>query len=265
MQKHILRRPLLSSVGVSTRCNHITASSSLFNNNNINNSINNNITKRSLYTPIPEDKKPKATESFPWRTYTIPSTYTTSNHSPHMKSMAADLHVATYNPMGKALKPPHPIILLPGLCTNHTIFSTLARELNYPYGLVAMNYHARAESKPQNLSKSTSTSGDSIKNHVYDLLRVLRSLDQTHAFVVGHGFGGFVGLLAMRMFPDRISGLVLLDSGFSAVHGDGEESASPSPTTTTTTSGAESSTATATTPINTHNVKRSLPEHVLSG
>lgn len=162
-----------------------------------------------------------------------------------MKSAATDLHVAAYNPMGKALKPPQPIILLPGLCTNHTIYSSLARELNYPYGLLAMNYHSRGESKPQNLSNANE-SFNSIKSHVYDLLRVLRSCEQTHAFLVGHGFGGLVGLLAMKMFPHRISGMVLLDSGFPA---ERESSASDD----------------ATTAANELAAKLNLPEHILSG
>jgi len=164
---------------------------------------------RSLYTPLPDEKKPKASESFPWRTWTIPSKYVTTMHN--SSKPATDLHVASYNPMGKGLKPPQPIIFLSGISTNHKIFSSVARELNYPYGLVAMDFHTRGRSAKQ---VNPDTSNATLKAHVYDLLRVLRSCEQAHSFIVGHGYGGFVGQMAMKLFPNRISGLVLLDSGF---------------------------------------------------
>lgn len=113
-----------------------------------------------------------------------------------------------------------------------------------------MDYHSRGESKPvvngdgHTNQVDSKVLSSSLKQHVLDLLRVLKSCDQSHSFLVGHGFGGFVGLLAMKLFPNRISGMVLLDSGF------------PLGTSTSTSDvdvDGKSSTTTA------------LPEHVMSG
>jgi pimeloyl-ACP methyl ester carboxylesterase len=48
---------------------------------------------------------------------------------------------------------------------------------------------------------------------VQDLAALLQALDiNTPIIFVGHSFGGFIGRLFSHMFPERVSGLVLLDS-----------------------------------------------------
>jgi pimeloyl-ACP methyl ester carboxylesterase len=165
--------------------------------------------QRTIYQALPTDKKPKAEEAFPWRTFTIPSNYLSTYHN-NDSSTASDLHVAAYNPLGKAVKPPNPIILIPGLTTNHRIFDSLARELNYPYGVVSYDLHSRGKSG----KVSSVTNGHTLKQHVYDLMRVLKATHQSSAFLVGYGYGGLIAYLAMKLFPHRVNGLVLLDSGF---------------------------------------------------
>lgn len=160
---------------------------------------------RSFY---PELHRPDPTKPFPWRHVTVPPSKEMQKQYAGLKQYP--IHVVTYNPKGKAVRPPEPIVLIHGLTTNYSVFSTLARELNYPYGLIAMDLVGRGQSHKEDEEK---TGG--LLRHVLDYIRVLNYFGYMRSFIAGQDIGGIIGYLTCLKYPDRINGIAMIDSGFS--------------------------------------------------
>jgi esterase len=61
---------------------------------------------------------------------------------------------------------------------------------------------------------STSSAGYSQRTLATMALDLISELDLHDAVLIGAALGGDIGLLAARMAPDRVSGVIMLDSGF---------------------------------------------------
>lgn len=108
---------------------------------------------------------------------------------------------------------PHPLIALHGITAHHRSFNSIARHLTYPDGLLGVDLRGRGDS-------DTPASGYGFEEHARDVLRVLDYHGIERALFVGHSMGGFVALHAALLFPQRVRGIVLLDSGWPRVPGE---------------------------------------------
>eukprot|EP00761_Pharyngomonas_kirbyi_P000108 gb/GECH01000108.1/.p1 GENE.gb/GECH01000108.1/~~gb/GECH01000108.1/.p1 ORF type:complete len:388 (+),score=81.25 gb/GECH01000108.1/:1-1164(+) len=169
-----------------------------YNYNNNNRFLNSLPQNRSLYTwqkaPKPDSKKP-----LPWKKDTV-------RVSPTQK-----LRTWVYNPFGHSKRPPQPIIGIPdNLWGSGKIFASAARHSNYPYGFVGMDLRGRGGS----VSEQPISASKMMKHHVHDYLKVLEHYQLVRAYVVAHGYGAYVAYKIAELYPEKISGFVLVDSGF---------------------------------------------------
>jgi pimeloyl-ACP methyl ester carboxylesterase len=156
----------------------------------------------------PDIKRPDPNQPLPWKHFKVPQN--SGMQRLYKDQRQSPIHVALYNPKGKAVRPPEPVIMIHGLTSNHAIFDTMTREMNYPYGMISMDLVGRGRSQAP---KDGKVGG--LKRHVLDFIRVLDFFGYMRTFVVGQDIGGIIGYMACKMFPDRISGIVMIDSGFS--------------------------------------------------
>jgi pimeloyl-ACP methyl ester carboxylesterase len=134
---------------------------------------------------------------------------------PEVTARGVRFHVQTLEP--QALEPPHPVVVfVHGLVTDglSSFYGTLARPVAAA-GARAVLYdqrgHGRSERPP---------TGYSAANAVADLFAVLDALGHRRpVYVVANGFGGFIALNAALARPERIAGLVLIESYGPAVNG----------------------------------------------
>lgn len=106
-----------------------------------------------------------------------------------------------------------PVVLLHGITSNAMVFSQLARHLDPKMsgGLISVDLRGRGHSySPSSPEKY------GMRNHTQDLRALFDHFNIASAIVVGHSYGGFVAEYACAdaMLGGRISGVVLVDSGF---------------------------------------------------
>nr|CAG4710044.1 unnamed protein product [Naegleria fowleri] len=166
-------------------------------------------------------KKVDENEAFPWLEHVVPK-----RHQDHPYAIAS----LSFNGLGTAKKPPNPIVFIHDYTTNSKAFSTIARKLNYPYGIVTMDLRARGKTQVNGLEQlfttqdqkekaflqnNTSKTGPlNLITHALDFVRLLTYYGLPRAFVVGHGFGANIAYMLMKKNPERISGAVLINGGY---------------------------------------------------
>lgn len=126
------------------------------------------------------EKPQDAEKPFPWRSVRLKQ----DEKTPH------PLHVAVYNPKGTSLRPPMPIIMLPGLTSNYKVFSAICRKMNYPYGVLAMDLRGRGMSQVRSDEKQPDQYPSSLLEYALDVTRVLKFFHLYKAFIVGYDIGG---------------------------------------------------------------------------
>ena len=109
---------------------------------------------------------------------------------------------------GRVGEGPEPVLALHGITAQHRVFNAMARYLDHPDGMVALDLRGRGDSaKPP--------SGNyGLDKHAEDAIRILDHLGVEQGTIVGHSMGAFVALHAALTYPDRIRGIVLLDGGW---------------------------------------------------
>lgn len=103
--------------------------------------------------------------------------------------------------------PPHrpTVLAVHGITSSHLAFAFLAEHLP-GVRVVAPDLRGRG--------RSNSVAGPAgLRAHADDLAATLDHLDIDRAVVVGHSMGAFVAVVFARMFPERVSRLVLVDGG----------------------------------------------------
>jgi lipase len=114
---------------------------------------------------------------------------------------------------GRTGEGPDPVVAIHGISSYSRAFNAVARHLEHPSGMVAMDLRGRGDSeKPE--------SGYGLAAHTADVLRVLDHFGLESAVIAGHSMGGFVGTWLALHHPQRVRALVLLDGGWPRVESD---------------------------------------------
>ena len=126
---------------------------------------------------------------------------------------SVELRYAEYpaRPSSSSSDPHDPVIILHGLLGSKRNFASLASslssQLRRPRLLVTLDLRNHGENDP-----ITSWSDDmSYPSMASDVIAVMDELGMERAVLVGHSMGGKVAAAASLLFPDRVSGLVVLD------------------------------------------------------
>ena len=98
-----------------------------------------------------------------------------------------------------------PIVLLAGYLTAHAFdeFAPKLTPLGHVYGITRRGFGA---------SSRPAASGYTSQRHALDILQVLDALHIGKAVLAGHSFGGQDQTIFAQMYPDRVAGLVYLNS-----------------------------------------------------
>ncbi len=96
------------------------------------------------------------------------------------------------------------VVLAHGFCMDHTMFDAQVVDLRYDYRVITWDQRGWGRTR----AVGSFTLWDSAR----DLLSLLEYLDITRAVLCGMSQGGLVALRAALLAPDRVRGLVLLDS-----------------------------------------------------
>jgi lipase len=98
------------------------------------------------------------------------------------------------------------VIALHGISSSHLAWGLIVRALPARVRLIAPDLRGRGRSSglpgPYGMAR-----------HAEDLEAVIEALELPRATLVGHSMGGFVAVVAAHLFPDRVSGIVLIDGG----------------------------------------------------
>lgn len=98
------------------------------------------------------------------------------------------------------------LLLLHGLTANAHAFDALVREgLTALGSIISVDLRGRGQTDTPKL-------GYTMKEHAEDVIALLDALAISEVIVVGHSFGGFLGLYLARFYPNRITKLVMLDA-----------------------------------------------------
>ncbi|MFN0101058.1 MAG: alpha/beta fold hydrolase [Bryobacteraceae bacterium] len=99
----------------------------------------------------------------------------------------------------------------------HGVTSSLAMWYNGIYPKLSENYRVTAyDLRGHGLSGLTPT-GYTSADMAEDLLGLLDSLKIEKATLIGHSFGGAIGLHMALLHPDRVHGVIMLDSGLACL------------------------------------------------
>ncbi len=119
-------------------------------------------------------------------------------------SVPGDVRLA----FGRVGEGPKPVLALHGITAQHRTFNALARYLEHPDGIVALDLRGRGD------SEKPPSGNYGLDRHARDAIRALDYLDVERGFLVGHSMGAFVALHTALRYPDRVGALVLLDGGW---------------------------------------------------
>lgn len=108
-----------------------------------------------------------------------------------------------------------PVLLVHGFPLSGRLWDDVVEELASDYRLIVPDLRGHGRSEPSDVA--------GMEDHAADLLGVLEAAGETRPVVlVGMSMGGYVSLAFCRLYPERVRGLVLVDSRTSA---DTEEGA----------------------------------------
>ena len=97
------------------------------------------------------------------------------------------------------------VIAVHGITSSHQAWAVFARAMPR-VRLIAPDLRGRGRSAglpgPYGMAR-----------HAADVEAVIEALDLPQAFLVGHSMGGFVAIVAAHLYPDRFSGILLVDGG----------------------------------------------------
>jgi lipase len=110
------------------------------------------------------------------------------------------LNGGEWNPSGATT-----VVAVHGITANHRAFALLAEGLP-EHRLLAPDLRGRGASR-------TLPGPWGIDRHAEDVARLITAAGRGPVVLVGHSMGGFVAAALVRRFPDRVSGLVLVDGG----------------------------------------------------
>jgi lipase len=108
---------------------------------------------------------------------------------------------------GRTGEGPDPVLAMHGITAQHRAFSSVARDLRHPDGMVALDLRGRGNSEKP-------SSGYGLDAHARDAIRTLDHLGIQRGTLVGHSMGAFVALRAALLYPGRVRALMLLDGGW---------------------------------------------------
>jgi (E)-2-((N-methylformamido)methylene)succinate hydrolase len=97
-----------------------------------------------------------------------------------------------------------PVVLLHGVFMDHTLWDAVAAALP--------NRHVVALDMPGHGASPALTADDTIDDHVRQVAATLDQLDLGPAVIVGHSWGGMVGLRLAQRRPDLVGGLVMTNT-----------------------------------------------------
>jgi pimeloyl-ACP methyl ester carboxylesterase len=98
------------------------------------------------------------------------------------------------------------IIALHGISSSHLAWGLTVRALPARVRLIAPDLRGRG--------RSAGLPGPyGMVRHAEDLQAVIEALELPRATLIGHSMGGFVAVVAAHLFPDRVSGILLIDGG----------------------------------------------------
>lgn len=98
------------------------------------------------------------------------------------------------------------LLLLHSLSDNSHVFDAIiSAGLDQRFRIIAPDMRGRGDS-------SRPATGYSLEDHSRDLLVLLDSLGIEKTYVAGHSFGGLLGLYFAAHYPERVSGLVMIDA-----------------------------------------------------
>lgn len=122
---------------------------------------------------------------------------------PIMKKAAGDgVAIQTARWPGKGRQ----VLCIHGLTANCRAFDRLAHGLTPAHTVVAVDLRGRG------LSEKPAT-GYAIDRHVADIRCLMQSLGMDRVVLMGHSLGAYIALAAAAAYPERVSGLILLDGG----------------------------------------------------
>lgn len=96
-------------------------------------------------------------------------------------------------------------ILLHGFLENHTIWDTLTRQLKKSHKVICIDLPGHGQSEVLRAEASIAAMAEAIFHVVQ-----LEDLDKIE--LVGHSMGGYVGLAFAKAYPNKVNGLLLLNS-----------------------------------------------------
>ncbi|MBV9453978.1 MAG: alpha/beta fold hydrolase, partial [Rubrobacter sp.] len=88
---------------------------------------------------------------------------------------------------GRTGEGPDPVLAMHGITAQHRAFNSVARCLQHPDGMVAMDLRGRGDSE-----KPSSSYG--LDAHAQDAIRTLDHIGIERAVLVGHSMGAFIAL-----------------------------------------------------------------------
>ena len=105
----------------------------------------------------------------------------------------------------------------PDLVLLHGVTSSLAMWYNGVLPALSQDFRVTAyDLRGHGLSGLTPT-GYTSEALAYDLRALMDALRISTAIVIGHSFGGTIGLHTASLYPERIGGVVMLDSGIASL------------------------------------------------
>lgn len=98
------------------------------------------------------------------------------------------------------------VIAVHGITASHLAWAAIAQAFSGRVRLIAPDLRGRGRSAglpgPYGMTR-----------HAADLEAVIEALELPPAILVGHSMGGFVAVVAAHLYPDRFSGMLLVDGG----------------------------------------------------
>ncbi|MEW5908528.1 MAG: alpha/beta hydrolase, partial [Thermodesulfobacteriota bacterium] len=117
-----------------------------------------------------------------------------------VKGDGVELQLAAWEGEGK------PVLSVHGLTANCRCWDVIASALSPRHQVLAVDLRGRGLSEKP-------LKGYSEKHHAADIRFLMDDLKLEKAVLMGHSLGGYISMQIAAEFPDRVEGLILIDSG----------------------------------------------------